>query len=92
MYKYILLIPTIPICLIKTYTYLSYVSMAGVSCALAGGILMLGYCGDLISTGQASTSPPLIFDVSNFFGYIGIAMFVFEGNGVVINLNAVARN
>jgi amino acid permease len=33
-----------------------------------------------------------IFDVSQFFGYIGIAMFSFEGNGIVINLKAAARN
>ncbi len=33
-----------------------------------------------------------LFDVSQFFGYIGIAMFSFEGNGIVINLRAAARN
>jgi len=32
-----------------------------------------------------------IFDVSQFFGHIGIAMFIFEGNGVVLNLNHVAK-
>jgi hypothetical protein len=33
-----------------------------------------------------------IFEVKEFFGYIGIAMFAFEGNGVVINLRAEARD
>lgn len=33
-----------------------------------------------------------VFDLSQFFGYVGIAMFAFEGNGVVINLKAEARN
>lgn len=46
MYKWLLIIPTIPICLIKTYTYLSYVSMAGIGCAFLGGILLIAICGD----------------------------------------------
>jgi len=40
-----MLIPTIPISLIKTYTYLSYVSMVGIICAILGGLMMIGYMG-----------------------------------------------
>lgn len=33
-----------------------------------------------------------VFDISQFFGYMGIAMFAFEGNGIVINLKAEAKD
>lgn len=92
MYIYILLIPTIPISLIKTYTYLSYVSMVGIAGATLGGLLMMGYCGHKLNTGDYVQEPVVYFDVKQTFGFIGIAMFAFEGNGVVINLKAAAKN
>jgi len=33
-----------------------------------------------------------VFDIGQFFGYIGIAMFSFEGNGIVINLRAETKD
>lgn len=33
-----------------------------------------------------------MFDIGQFFGYIGIAIFAFEGNGVVINLRAETKD
>eukprot|EP00347_Sterkiella_histriomuscorum_P016583 403352633 len=92
MYKFLLMIPTIPICLIKTYTYLSYVSMTGIFCAFLGGIIMIGICGSELNNGTYVHEPVRVFDVENFFGYIGIAMFIFEGNGIVLNLNHEAKD
>jgi amino acid permease len=92
MYIYILLIPTIPISWIKTYTYLSYVSMAGIFGALLGGILMISYCGGKLHDGSYSHEEIKYFDVGQTFGFIGIAMFAFEGNGVVINLRSEAKD
>lgn len=86
-----MMIPTIPICLIKTYTYLSYVSMSGIFCALLGGLIMIGICGHELNNDTYIHEDVKVFDVSNFFGYIGIAMFIFEGNGVVLNLHNEAR-
>lgn len=53
---------------------------------------MIGYCSEQIKENTYAPDSIEIFNVSNFFGHIGIAMFVFEGNGVVINLNAIASN
>ncbi|CDW84980.1 UNKNOWN [Stylonychia lemnae] len=92
LYKFLMLIPTIPISLIKTYTYLSYVSMVGILCAVTGGIMMIGYMGKELEDGTYVQEDMKLFDVSQFFGHIGIAMFIFEGNGVVLNLNHVAKN
>lgn len=33
-----------------------------------------------------------ILDIKKTFGYIGIALFAFEGNGVVLNLRAASKN
>ena len=87
-----MLLVTIPLSLLKTYTYLSYVSMAGIACALVGGFMMIGFCSDKIANGQQVPGDMKIFEIKDFFGYIGIAMFAFEGNGVVINLRAEARD
>jgi amino acid permease len=91
-YKLLMLIVTIPLSLLKTYTYLSYVSMLGIACALVGAFLMIGYCGDRLAKGDTAPGEMKVFDVTQFFGYIGIAMFSFEGNGIVINLQAEAKN
>jgi amino acid permease len=87
-----MLIVTIPLSLVKTYTYLSYVSMSGIACTIVGGIMMIGYCSSQISEGKVVDEPMKVFDPWQFFGYVGIAMFSFEGNGIVINLKAEARD
>ena len=87
-----MLVIAIPLSLIKTYTYLSYVSFAGISCTLVGGLMLIGYCSNEIALGHTKDLPVKVFDVSQFFGYIGIAMFSFEGNGIVINLKAEAKD
>jgi amino acid permease len=91
-YIYLLLIPSIPISLIKTYTYLSYVSMFGILGATIGGFMMIGTLANKLSTDSYSHTPINWFDVSSIFSNIGITIFVFEGNGVVINLRAEAKN
>jgi len=50
-YKLLMLIVTIPLCLLKTYTYLSYVSMAGIACATVGGFMLIGHCTDILVQG-----------------------------------------
>ncbi len=92
MYKLIIMVIAIPLCLVKTYTHISYVSIFGIFCACIGGFMLMGFCGNLLSTNQAPIGTIKLFDISQFFGYIGIAMFSFEGNGIVINLRAAARD
>jgi amino acid permease len=86
------MVVAIPLCLVKTYTHISYVSIFGILCACIGGFMLIGFCGNLMALGQAPIGVIKLFDISQFFGYIGIAMFSFEGNGIVINLKAAARN
>lgn len=78
--------------MIKTYTYLSYVSMSGIFGTLLGGLLLIIYCTEHLSSGDYSHDEIKLFDVTKMFGYIGITIFVFEGNGVVINLRAESKD
>ncbi len=66
--------------------------MSGIACATLGGMLLIGYCSIQMGEGHEFKGPVKVFEVSQFFGYIGIAMFVFEGNGIVLNLNNEAKD
>jgi hypothetical protein len=78
--------------LLKSYTNLSYISVCGISCALLGGFLLIGYDIDLLSTGRGVEGDIKILDIKQLLGFLGIAMFSFEGNGVILNLRAEAKN
>lgn len=81
-----------PICWIETYTYLSYFSIAGISVALIGMTCIFGYCFDKLATHEAVYTPVSTFDINGILGHIGVAMFVFEGNAVIMNVRAETRN
>lgn len=66
--------------------------MGGIACALLGGILLMSFCGGKLHNDTYVHEDMKIFDISQFFGYIGIAMFIFEGNGIVLNLNNEAKD
>jgi proton-coupled amino acid transporter len=93
MYFWLLLLPSIPVSLIKSYSTLSYVSIVGIVCALSGIIMLIGYCGEQLSNGNYPSDIPItIFNMKGTFVNVGIVMFVFEGNGVIMNLRANASN
>lgn len=50
LYKLIIMIIAIPLSLVKTYTHISYVSIFGIFCACIGGFMLMGFCGNLLST------------------------------------------
>ncbi len=81
-----------PICWFNTYTFLSYFSIAGISVALIAMLCIFGFCINLFATHQAETSPINYFDFGGMMGHIGVAMFVFEGNAVIMNVRAETKN
>ena len=88
----ILTIPALPISWIETYTFLSYFSIFGLGMAILAMCMMFGYLGKKLHNGQEVEGDMKVFDVYQFFGNIGVAMFVFEGNAVVINVRAETIN
>ena len=87
---WILLIPTIGVCLIRTYTRLSYVSMTGIFFGIIATILLVIYCASELKAGNYAHEPVKVFDLNEVFGHIGIAIFLFQRNAIVINLRASA--
>ena len=60
--------------------------------ATLGMIMMFGYMGKKIHDDEQVPGSLKVFDVAEFFGNIGVAMFVFEGNACVINVRAETIN
>ena len=91
-YILLLTIPAMPICWINSYTFASYFSIAGISVALIGMISIFGYCVNLFANHEAVYSDLNYFDFAGMMGHIGVAMFVFEGNAVIMNVRAETKN
>jgi len=92
MYILIMTIPALPVSWIETYTFLSYFVIFGIFAALVGMIMMFGYLGKKINNGDVVEGELKVWDTWQLFGNIGVAMFVFEGNAVVINVRAETIN
>ena len=92
VYIMVMTIPALPISWIETYTFLSYFVTGGIAVALIGMALMFGYLGAKLHNDEQVAGDIKVFDTFQFFGNIGVAMFVFEGNAVVINVRAETIN
>ena len=92
IYLLLLTLPALPVSWIETYTVLSYFSMFGIFLAIAGMVCMFGVLGNKVSEDQIVEGDIKVFDVFAFFGNIGVAIFVFEGNAVVINVHSEASH
>jgi amino acid permease len=100
MFIMLLTIPALPVSWIRTYTFLSYFVMVGISIAFVGLISIMTYCGMTMhsGTGCDPNDPDKgecviqTWNTVGVFGHIGFAMFVFEGNAAVINVRAETKN
>ena len=66
--------------------------MFGVAMATVGILMMFGMLEKYTEKGLVVEGDLKVFDMAQVWGNIGVAMFVFEGNAVVINLRAEAKN
>ena len=78
----------IPICWLKTFSFLSYFSFFANISILFSLIVIMSY-----SEKEFVNKPELhknikLLDVSNLPLFFGIAVFNFEGNGIIINMKA----
>ena len=93
----LLLVPTLPISWVESYTFLSYFSMVGLAVALCAIGAMIGYCGQAMGTEsgcdpEKSACEIKVFDGRQMLGHVGLAIFIFEGNAAVYNIRAEARD
>jgi amino acid permease len=87
-----LIVPVIIISLIDSYRYLSYLSIPSVILATIGMLMIFYYSFSQFTLGNASTAPLEWFNLSAFFGRIGIAMYLFDGTAIVLNIRGEARD
>ena len=87
-----LIIPVIVISSFDSYKYLSYLSLPSVTIAIAGLLAIFYYSFEQMTLGVTSSTPIQWFNADGFFGRIGLAMYIFDGNAVVINIRAEARD
>ena len=66
--------------------------MFGVTMASIGMVCIFGYLSAKVKNDEIVDAPFKLFDIAQVFGNIGVAMFVFEGNAVVINVRAETKN
>ena len=84
--------PALLITFIRTYTFASYIAGFGVYIILISKMLLTGYLSKLISKDAMATTPLKVIDFTQIAGNIGIACYLFEGNGVIMNVKAETKN
>lgn len=77
-----------PICWLRSFKYLAYVSMASNIFLIFSLFIIIGYCFQHHSEHPEFSENLNMMSFSAIPLFFGIAVFDFEGNGVVINLHA----
>ena len=78
----------IPICWLRSFKYLAYVSMASNVFLVFALFIIIGYCFQNHGEHPELSENLNYLDLTAVPLFFGIAVFDFEGNGVVINLHA----
>jgi amino acid permease len=76
----------------RTFKFLSYFCAFGILLAVIAMGCIFAICSNNIVQGTDVQGPIKIFDIQAIFGQVGVAMFVFEGNAVILNLRDEARD
>ena len=90
-YILIMMIPALFICWVDSYTNVSYFSISGIIAAIIAMIGIVYYCFEKLATHTSVQGELKVFDFEGFLGNIGVAMFVFEGNAVILNIRAETK-
>ena len=90
LYLLVLTIPALVISQIKSYTFLSKMSIPGMFIAFASMIVILTICVEKVVNNDLSETEFKWFDLTEVLGYMGVAMYTFDGNVVVLNIKAEA--
>lgn len=86
-----LTIPVIIMSAANTYKFLSYLSIPSIMIAILGMFCIFFYSFSELALGRTSHSDLKYFDFWSIIGRIGLAMYIFDGNAIVVNIRAEAR-
>jgi hypothetical protein len=89
----LLVIPVILMSSIDSYKFLGSLSIPSVMIAITGMLCIFYYSFSQIALGglQSHHSELKLFDFYNIMGRIGLAMYIFDGNAIVVNIRAEAN-
>lgn len=90
-YCLMLVIPVIIMSSANSYKFLSYLSIPSIMIAILGMFCVLFYSFSELTQGNTSHSDLRYFDLQSIIGRIGLAMYIFDGNAIVVNIRAEAR-
>ena len=88
LYIFIAAFILIPICWLRSFKYLAYVSMASNVFLVFALFIIIGYCFSNHADNPEMSENLVYFNFTAIPLFFGVAVFDFEGNGVVINLHA----
>lgn len=88
LYIFIAAFILIPICWLRSFKYLAYVSMASNVFLVFALFIIIGYCFSNHAENPEMSEDLVYFNFAAIPLFFGVAVFDFEGNGVVINLHA----
>lgn len=92
MYLLILTVPALIISQVRTYTYLSKLSIPGIIIAFSCMIIIVILCSMKAINHEISETEFKLFNWNSVFGYIGVAMYTFDANVIVLNIKSEAIN
>jgi proton-coupled amino acid transporter len=82
----------IPICWLKTFKGIAYISFFANISILFALVVIMSYAFDHMEERPDLKKDVKFFEPSNLPLFFGIAVFNFEGNGVILNLHASMKN
>ena len=74
-----------------SYRFLSYLSIPSIIIAIFGMMCIFFKAFTDLAEGPTSKADLVYFDLGKIVGRIGIAMFIFDGNAIVINIRGEAK-
>jgi len=87
----ILVIPVILMSSIDSYKFLGSLSIPSVMIAITGMLCIFYYSFSQISLSSSHHTDLKLFDFDKILGRIGLAMYIFDGNSIVVNIRAEAN-
>jgi hypothetical protein len=75
----------------ESYRFLSYLSIPSIMIAIIGMLATFFFSFSQLVQGNTSNAPVVWFDLEGVIGRFGLAMYIFDGNAIVVNIRAEAR-